>query len=1059
MKRRDFLNLTIPATGAILMTPGLMNARVLEEINSQFSAQASFDEYDIVVNGAGLAGYFAAMHASKQGKKVLIVDKRTSPGYDIAAKNKLWLGAEGFDDFRPELQQLFLPSDEKQESQKTGGKGYGNSLFGDEVLLFSGSIRKGLLRNLLVNKVHILLMTDVCGILTDNENVQGVLLAGKHGMHAVKTRSFIDASDQVLFSRGILNENYKVDRAGFILELSDVDQPHKKEVKVSSDYGLHENTLKFHQGKLSDSQAFIEFEFPVNSQKPEEIEHQARLTAAKLGENLSSLDASLQNAQISQFPLETSIFLSDETLPSTQLKGHYLLANTPAYLSGKIVMELEAKAKQVVDSIKYAKTNAKTKSVLTIGNTIPFANLRITDMEEPGLAVPLKNVAFDYKNLVKNKEQCQVLVAGGGTGGAFAAIGSAEKGANTIVVDYFNDLGGTKTMGGVMGYYHGVTTNKYFKKQSDDAERLAFETNMSKKTGRKLYHLTSMLNADGRFLGGAIMCNTLVDKNTVKGILVCRNGKLEAIESQITIDATGDGDIAAFAGAPFFIGNSRTGETQNYSQWDIGGVNMPSPTNRDYDVIDNTKISELQRGLFLSHYEAHFYDFHPMLTVRESRRIEGVYVLNYLDAAEGTHFKDVISLTSSDFDPHNVGSSEFTKCGFLLPHSNDIVVEIPYRSIVPKTLDGLLISGRGISQTHNALQFTRMTADIIVLGYLTGQIAADLAWNNTQPRNYDVSRLQKEWADLGYLPANYTRESTWNMRENDEEIRRRIMHLANGEREYLFECSKLPKEKALPVLLEYFNNTVNTEVEFAGEGKLLTAKALAWFGNSAGNDLIVDELQKIFAQEQAEGYPDGYVDNYDFIRGREKNVLEGLFWRINQNIGLLAMSGDTNCNPTIRHIIDNTVSGGGMVERSNAYYNGRIDLKIIPFYNRILNLCFYAERVPDASFIPAFEQLLQDENIKGYITEDYDKVRWRAYGGFLEIAIASALARCGGKTGYMLLADYLEDIHHFNKAFVAKELIELTQKDHGFNAKAWKKYVSSLQYPRPGKKLVKEVEV
>ena len=94
------------------------------------------------------------------------------------------------------------------------------------------------------------------------------------------------------------------------------------------------------------------------------------------------------------------------------------------------------------------------------------------------------------------------MVAGGGTGGAFAAVGAAEKGANTIVVDYFSDLGGTKTMGGVMGYYHGVRDNEFFKKQSEEAERLAFENNMSKKTGRKLYHLTSLLNAQGRFLTG-----------------------------------------------------------------------------------------------------------------------------------------------------------------------------------------------------------------------------------------------------------------------------------------------------------------------------------------------------------------------------------------------------------------------------------------------------------------------------------------------------------------------------------------------------------------------------
>src|SRR5690606_31079014 len=135
--------------------------------------------------------------------------------------------------------------------------------------------------------------------------------------------------------------------------------------------------------------------------------------------------------------------------------------------------------------------------------------------------------------------------------------------------------------------------------------------------------------------------------------------------------------------------------------------------------------------------------------------------------------------------------------------------------------------------------------------------------------------------------------------------------------------------KAVPVLLDYYNKVSGNAGSPPEGGKLLLAKALAWFGNSTGSSLIESELKELFAQELEEGYPGGYVDDYDFIRGREKNVLEGLFWRINQNIGLLAMSGDPAPNPTIDHIIRNTVSGGGMVERSSDYFNHRIDLKII----------------------------------------------------------------------------------------------------------------------------------
>ncbi|WP_154857317.1 FAD-dependent oxidoreductase [Cyclobacterium xiamenense] len=1053
MNRRKFLTISLPATGAVYLAPGMINLKAQAEIYQQFSGESAFDTYDLVINGAGLSGYFAALHAAKSGKKVLIVEKRTSPGFELYAKRKMWMHAAGIEQFDSELSQLFLPEGEIGEIKSTRGEGQNSSLFDDELTLFSGSIRKGMLRNLLVHKVHVLLMTDVCGIFTDKNTISGVLLASKHGFHSVNCTNFIDASDQVLFSRDLLNQPYRIKRAGFVMELTNVQDPKKKVMDVSPEFGLYENKLYSHHGKLSDEQLYLEFEFAVGKQDLEEIEQQARHKAAQLGKRLKDLDGSFSNAQIYQYGMETSLVLEDDRLPEVKVKGHYLLPGKP--VSGPGILAMEQGAKLLIQSLSFSGKRRKATALLTVGEEIPIGNIRFSAIEEPLFSIPLKKVSFDYQTHISKKEYCQVSVAGGGTGGAFVAKGAAEKGANTIVTDYFNDLGGTKTMGGVMGYYHGVTDNGFFKKQNEEAEATAFENNMTKKIGRKYYHLKELLNSGARFIPGAILCGAVTEGNTVKGVVICRNGTLQTVNADITVDATGDGDIAFFAGASYGMGNSRTGETQNYSQWDIAGAEAvpSSPTNRDYDILDNTKISELQRGLFLSHYEAHFYDFHPFLTVRESRRIEGNYSLDLFDVAEGTHFEDVISLASSDFDPHNVGSSEFSKCGFLLPHSNDVTVEIPYRCLVPKTIDGLLISGRGISQTNNALQFTRMTADIIVLGYLTGQIAADLAWNNMRPRDYNVSALQKEWASQGYLPADYTKKGTENNRFADGEVRYRIEQLSGGKREYLYECSRLPKEKALPVLREYF--ALSTDPE----SRLLLAKGIAWFGGNDGMDLIAAELLEMFGQELKDGYPEGYVDNYDFIRGRDKNVLEGLFWRINQNIGLLAMTGDPGANDAIQFIMENTVSGGGMVERTNDYYNGRIDLRIIPFYNRILNLCFYADRIPDQNFIPAMEKLLKDENIGGFKTVEYDKVRWRVYGGFLELSIAATLARCGSELGYRLLTSYIEDIHYNYKRFAVSELKDLTKEDFGFNPLKWKNYLSERVYPRQPQRLVKALEV
>src|SRR5690606_35590108 len=112
-------------------------------------------------------------------------------------------------------------------------------------------------------------------------------------------------------------------------------------------------------------------------------------------------------------------------------------------------------------------------------------------------------------------------------------------------------------------------------------------------------------------------------------------------------------------------------------------------------------------------------------------------------------------------------------------------------------------------------------------------------------------------------------------------------------------------------------------------------------------------------------------------------------------------------------------------------------------------------------FVPAFEKLLQDENIGGFQTEEYDQVRWRVFGGLLEISIAAALARCGAKSGYQLLLAYLDDIHYNFKNFALSELKSLTETGnrYGYDARAWNKYLESLTFPRQTQKVVKAVEV
>lgn len=1031
-----------------MLAPGLLGSGARAEINRQFSGEPGFEAYDLIINGGGLTGYFAAVQAAQSGKKVLLVERRSALGYELTAKSRFFLDKNGFDKFTPALKQLFLPEGEKPEVHNK--KATPEGMLGNELGLLAGSLKKGLLRNLLVSKVDVLLMTDICGLFSDNGKVSGVMLATKQGTYAVKCAAFLDASEMRLFSRNLAGQAASLSSASFIIETWNTLNPERKDISVPA--GIGAQTLSLHPGKHADHQAFLAFSFDAKGLSIDETEHKARKITEKIGQSLHSLDATLAKATIQQLAWECSFTLSDSRLPAPVLKSHYLAEEIPVR-SCSDVLKVQAVAEKIVKAMPPGRKGASPALLHLPGATIAAKDIAFSKPDEPGLQIPLEHCTFNWSALIPDKETYQVVVAGGGTAGSMVALGALDKGAKTIVIDYFNELGGTKTVGGVMGYYHGYKDQKYFKQQDAEANQLAAASNMTKKMGRMQYLRAQTLDRNGTFMGRAVLCGAAKEGNTLKGALVCHDARLKVIAGDIHIDATGDGDLADFAGAAFEIGDSRANKTQNYSQWDIAGAGkMPSNTNRDYDLLNTTKVGELQRVLFLSHYEAHFYDFHPMLGIRESRRIKGMYELDVLDAVEGTHFADALILASSDFDPHYTAITELTRCGFLLPHSNDVVLEIPYRSIVPEKIDGLLISGRGFSQTHNALQFTRMTADLIVLGYLTGQISADIAWKGAKAREYDVTTLQKEWVGLGYYPGGFFARKAGNNLNDTKEISRRIEELGTGKREYLYEAIKLPRQKAVPVLKTAFTNAV-------GDGKLLIAKSLAWFGEPIGNDLIAAELEKLYKEETAKGYPADFVDNYDLIRGREKNQLEGHFWRINQNIGLLAMSGNPAHNALIAKILGEATSGGPMMTRETDYFDGRIDLKLVPFHNRILNLCFYAERLPDPGFIDPFLNLLKDEYIGGFVTKEAEKTRWRVYGADLELFIASALARSGGQKGYELLADYLGDVHYDFKAFASRELNRLTGKELGYDEKKWKAHIAGLSFPRAAVKFAKDIEV
>ncbi len=121
--------------------------------------------------------------------------------------------------------------------------------------------------------------------------------------------------------------------------------------------------------------------------------------------------------------------------------------------------------------------------------------------------------------------------------------------------------------------------------------------------------------------------------------------------------------------------------------------------------------------------------------IRESRRIVGEYTLTRDDVLEARAFPDAVARSAYPIDIHNPSGSGTTT--FRLPPGASY--EIPYRCMVPERVDGLLVAGRCISTTHEALASTRLTPTVMTLGQAAGTAAVTCVANGGHGRPRDVA--------------------------------------------------------------------------------------------------------------------------------------------------------------------------------------------------------------------------------------------------------------------------------------------------------------------------------
>jgi len=179
----------------------------------------------------------------------------------------------------------------------------------------------------------------------------------------------------------------------------------------------------------------------------------------------------------------------------------------------------------------------------------------------------------------------------------------------------------------------------------------------------------------------------------------------------------------------------------------VHGVDGTKPEDLTHgEIKGRQQIKDIEK--YLIEYvpgfdKAYFTKMAPFLGIRETRRIVGKYVMVQEDILGCARFDDAIAVASYPLDLHHPddGGCTLTWCGDCY--------DIPYRSLIPQKIENLIVAGRAISTTHEAMSAIRVMAPCMAMGEAAGRAAKFAVRNTIAPANIPVAALQKELIEQG----------------------------------------------------------------------------------------------------------------------------------------------------------------------------------------------------------------------------------------------------------------------------------------------------------------------
>lgn len=392
-----------------------------------------------------------------------------------------------------------------------------------------------------------------------------------------------------------------------------------------------------------------------------------------------------------------------------------------------------------------------------------------------------------------------LIVVGGGIAGVAAAVSAARQGLSVLIVEKFGCLGGALCHSLVYPFmqHRTLKSNKLLSDGifGEIKKRHAAYGEPSWETFKFVFD-DMVTEAGVDVLFHATVFEAQTDGRAVKAVSVATKSGVITYEADYFLDASGDGELMTMVNCDYQLGRESDGLCQPmttcfrmngvdialfqqeheqliqlYNQKQQEGSIINPRENilvfygqgRDILHLNTTRVVKLnpvdavevsraemeaRRQVYeifaflkenaVSCKNAGITSIASHIGVRESRKLKGEYILTGEDLRNMVQFEDTITVANYSIDIHNPSGTGTTMYKF----EQDDFYYIPYRSLLPKEYDNLLVAGRCLSADHEAHSAARVMPTCACMGEAAGTAFAVAKDTNTNTHTLDVSVLQ-----------------------------------------------------------------------------------------------------------------------------------------------------------------------------------------------------------------------------------------------------------------------------------------------------------------------------